>query len=237
MKKQIGISLEAITILLFTIHMSAAGVVIEQQMKDKEGKATQVVLYCSEDQLRTDHPESGLTTILDFKGDQILLIDHHSKGYLLMKLSQWEKEVAKELKKNNPAIRLKERVIMVKRAGETANLNGVNTEKIQVFADGELIEEHWVAKDIDMGEADRVMEKATQELSKEFQPELKEGQEIHKKVKPYGFSVLVKDYTITHGLGAIDILEVKKIERKELKDEVFLPPKGYEKIVPQPLKK
>jgi hypothetical protein len=237
MKKQIGISLEAITILLFTIHMSAAGVVIEQQMKDKEGKATQVVLYCSEDQLRTDHPESGLTTILDFKGDQILLIDHRSKGYLLMKLSQWEKEMAKELNKNNPAIRPKERVITVKRFGETVNLNGVNTEKIQVFADGELIEEHWVAKDIDMGEADRVMEKATQELSKGFQPELKEGQEIYKKVKPYGFSVLVKDYTITHGLGAIDILEVKKIERKELKDEVFLPPEGYEKIVPQPLKK
>jgi hypothetical protein len=184
MKKQIAISLGVITILLFTVHRSAAGVVIEQQMKDKEGNATQVVLYCSEDQLRTDHPESGLTTILDFKGDQILLIDHRSKGYLLMKLSQWEKEVAKELKKNNPAIRPKERVIAVKRFGETANLNGVNAEKIQVFADGELIEEH-CGQDIDMGG------RRHGKGYSGFQcfAELKEDRRSI-KVKPYGFSVL-----------------------------------------------
>jgi hypothetical protein len=29
------------------------------------------------------------------------------------------------------------------------------------------------------------------------------------------------------------VLEVKKIEKKELKDEVFLPPRGYQRIVPK----
>jgi hypothetical protein len=42
---------------------------------------------------------------------------------------------------------------------------------------------------------------------------------------------------MTHGLGGIDRVEVKKIEKRDLKDEVFLPPVGYQKIVPEPPKK
>jgi hypothetical protein len=48
---------------------------------------------------------------------------------------------------------------------------------------------------------------------------------------------LVKDHEITYGLRAIDRVEVKKIEKKELKDDVFLPPAGYQRIVPEPSKK
>jgi hypothetical protein len=42
---------------------------------------------------------------------------------------------------------------------------------------------------------------------------------------------------MTYGLGGIDALEVKKLEKKELKDEVFLPPSGYQRIMPEPSKK
>ena len=42
---------------------------------------------------------------------------------------------------------------------------------------------------------------------------------------------------MTHGLGAIDRVEVKKMEKKELEKELFLPPSGYQKIVPEPSKK
>jgi hypothetical protein len=42
---------------------------------------------------------------------------------------------------------------------------------------------------------------------------------------------------VTHGLGAIDRVEVKRMEKKELKGDVFLPPAGYQKIVPNPEKK
>ena len=94
-----------------------------------------------------------------------------------------------------------------------------------------------MTKDVDMSEVDRVMEKASQGFSKEFRSELKEGQEIQKRLKPYGFSILIKDYTVTHGLGAVDVLEIKKIEQKELEEGVFLPPSGYERIVPQPPQK
>jgi hypothetical protein len=235
--KKIALIICTTLVTLLPMPISYAGVVIDQRVKDREGKATQVILYCSGTQLRTDHMESGLTTIMDFKGDRIILIDHPSKNYLSMKLSVWEKEIAKQLKKDPLPLRPKDRGITMRRLGETAILNGFKTEKIQILADGELIEEHWMTKDIDMGEVDRVMEKATQGFSKEFRSEIREGQEIQKKLKPYGFSILVKDYTLTHGLGAIDVLEIKKIEQKDLKEEVFSPPSGYERVMPQPPKR
>jgi len=76
-----------------------------------------------------------------------------------------------------------------------------------------------------------------QRFSKDFRIEMKEGREIYEKLKPYGFPILIKDYTMTHGLGAIDRVEVKKMEKKELEKELFLPPSGYQKIVPEPSKK
>jgi len=42
---------------------------------------------------------------------------------------------------------------------------------------------------------------------------------------------------MTYGLGAIDRVEVRKMEKKELEKEVFLPPAGYQKIVPESSKK
>jgi len=210
-----------------------AGVVIEQVMKDREGRPSKVILYFSENQLRTDHPEAGLTTIMDFKGDRMIMVDHRSKNYVEIKFSQWEKEVAEHLKKEFPGIQPKARRIIVRRAGETATINGFRTEKVQVFADGELIEENWVTRDVEMGEIEKVMERVAQGFSKDFRSEMKEGKEIYEKLKFYGFPILVKDYTITYGLGPIDILEVKKLERKELKDEIFLPPVDYQRIVPE----
>ncbi len=63
---------------------------------------------------------------------------------------------------------------------------------------------------------------------------MREDREIYEKLKPFGFPVLIKDYTMTYGLGAIDRVEVKKIEKKELKGEVFLPPTDYLRIIPAP---
>jgi len=227
----------SLTVLLLMVQLSMAGTVIEQQVKDRDERPTQVILYFSGNQLRTDHPESGMATILDFKNDQIVLIDHRSKNYLSMKLSQWEKQTAIQLKKDNPAGQPKERVITVRGLGEIAMVNGYKTEKVQVLADGEVIEEHSMTKDIDMNEVDRIMEIGAQGLSTEARSQLKEGREIHRKLKPYGFSIRVTDYTTTTDRKGIDVLEVKKIERKELKPEVFQPPAGYQKITPPPAKK
>jgi hypothetical protein len=214
-----------------------AGVIIEQMMKDMEGRASKVVLYYAEEKFRTDDGEKGLTTIIDFQGDRMIMIDHRSKHYIQIKFSQWKKEVAERLKKEIPGIKPKRRKIIIKKTGETATLNGFHTEKVQVFADEELIEENWMTRDVEMKELEKVMEKVARGFSKEFQIEMKEGQEIYEKLRPYGYPILVKDYAMTYGLGSIDVLEVKKMEKRELKDEVFLPPAGYQKIVPEPSKK
>jgi hypothetical protein len=66
---------------------------------------------------------------------------------------------------------------------------------------------------------------------------MKEGREIYEKLKPHGFPILIKDYTLTYGLKASDVAEVKKIERKELKDEIFLPAPNYQRIIPEKPKK
>jgi hypothetical protein len=237
MSRRIPMVGSSLTVLLLMVQLSLAGTVIEQQVKDRDERPTQVILYFSGNQLRTDHPESGMATILDFKNDQIVLIDHRSKNYLSMKLSQWEKQAAVQLKKGNPAGQPKERVITVRGLGEIAMVNGYRTEKVQVLADGEVIEEHSMTKDIDMNEVDRIMEMGAQGLSTEARSQLKEGREILRKLKPYGFSIRVRDYTTTNDRKGIDVLEVKKIERKELKPEVFHPPAGYQKITPPPAKK
>jgi hypothetical protein len=224
-------------LLILISQKSVAGVMIEEQVKSKEGRSSTVFLYYSESQLRTDHPESGLTTIMDFKENRMVMVDHRSKSYVEVKLSQWEKDVAEQLKKEIPGIKPEERKITVKKTGESATINGFKTEKIQVFAGGELIEDHWVTRDADLKDVEKVMDWAAQGFSKEFRSEMKEGQEIYTKLKPYGFPIQIKDYSITYGLKPIDVMEVKRIERKELKDDTFSPPSGYVRITPQPSKK
>jgi hypothetical protein len=88
-----------------------------------------------------------------------------------------------------------------------------------------------------MKEIDQVMDRVAQGFSKDFSREMKEGREIYEKLKPYGFPILIKDYTTTYGLGPMDRLEVKKIEKRELKEELFLPPADYQKIIPKGSKK
>src|SRR4030042_274358 len=209
-----------------------AGVVIEEAHKDREGRGSIVLRYFSEDRFRTDHPEGGLTMIIDFKKDWMVMIDHRSKSFVEVKYSQWQREVAKQLKQDLPGIQPRVRKITLTRSGETATINGFQTEKVQIYADGELIEENWVTRDVVVKDLEKVMDKVAQGFLKEFRMEMKEGREIYEKLKAYGFPILVKDYTMTYGLGGINVLEVTRFEKKELKGEVFLPPGGYERVIP-----
>jgi hypothetical protein len=230
-----GLLVTFLSILAF--HESMAGVVAEQVVRDREGSPSKVLLYFSDDRFRTDHPESGLTTVLDFKEDRFVMIDHRSKSYVEIKLSQWEKEMARRLKQEFPGVKPKERKIVVRRTWRKAVINGFQTEQIEILAGGELLEENWVTRNKETELIEKVMDRVARGFSKDFRLETKEGQEIYEKLKPYGFPILVKDYTITYGLAAIDRVEIKKMEERELKDEIFLPPAGYQRIVPETLKK
>jgi len=227
-----------IAVLLLEVHGEClAGVVVEQVVRDRDGSPAKVFLYFSDYRFRTDHQEEGLTTIMDFKEDRLVMMDHRSKSYVEVKLSQWEREVARRLKQEMPGVKPKEKKIIVRKTGRTAVINGYQTEQIEIWAEDERIEENWVTRDVEMKEIEQVMDRVAQGFSKDFRLEMKEGKEIYEKLKPHGFPILIKDYTITYGLGAIDRVEVKKMEKKELKDEVFLPPANYQKIVPKPERK
>jgi hypothetical protein len=165
------------------------------------------------------------------------MIDHRSKNYVEVKLSQWEREVARRLKQESPEVRPKERKIVVRKTGKTSTINGFQTEQIEILAGGELIEENWVTRSVEMREVEHVMDRVAQGFSKDFGLGTKEGREIYEKLKSHGFPILIKDYTMTYGLGAIDRMEVKKIEKKELKNDIFLPPAGYQKVIPEAPKK
>jgi hypothetical protein len=226
--------------ILFFIGMAQecpADVIIEQVVRDTDGRASKVLLYYSEDRFRTDRPEIGLTTIIDFKGDRMVMIDHRSKNYVEVPFSRWEKEVAEGLKKSAPRMKTKPRKITVQKTGETQVINGFKTEKILVYGDRELIEEDWTTRDVEMKEVEKVMGKVAKGFSKDFKLEMMEGREIYEKLKPHGYSILVKDHSKTYGLGGLDVLEVKKLEKKELGDDVFRPPADYNRIIPEPSKK
>ncbi|MBM4308578.1 MAG: DUF4412 domain-containing protein [Deltaproteobacteria bacterium] len=221
----------------FLIQECWAGMVIQELHRDTDGRMNRVTRYYSGDQFRTDHPEGGISTIIDFKGDRIVMIDHTSRSYVDIKFSRWEKEVAERLRKSMPEIKPKERRIIVRGTGEKALINGFQTEKVEIRADGEIIEENWMTRDVDMKEVEKVMERVAKGFSKDFKVEMKEGREIYEKLKPYGIPILIRDYTLTYGLGPVNVMEVRIIEKKDLGSEVFLPPVGYQRIIPETPKK
>ena len=90
-----------------------------------------------------------------------------------------------------------------------------------------------MTRDVDFREVEKVMERAAKGFAKDFKVEMKEGREIYEKLKPYGIPILIKDYTLTYGLGPINVMEVRRIEKKDLGGEVFLPPAGYQRIIPE----
>ena len=223
-----------IFLLMLTLTLGfqecVAGVVVYQVMKDREGGTSNVVVFYSGERIRTDSVEGGLTTVMDFKEDRMLMIDHRSKKYVEVKLSRWEREMMDRIKKESHGAKPKAKKISVKKTGEQAVINGFQTEKIQVFADRDLIEEDWMTRDVDMAEVEKVMERVAQGFSRDYKMEMHEGREIYENLKPHGFPILVKDYSMAQGLP-LDVLEVKKWERKDLGEELFHSPQGYERIV------
>ncbi len=220
-----------ITLFFLMSERGMAGIIIEQVRREADGSASKIILYFSGYQFRTDHPEGGSSIVIDFKGDRMVMVDHRSKNYLEIKFSQWEKEVAENLKRSMPKIKPKERKINVMRTGEKALINGFRTERVDILADGELIEENWVTKDVDLEEVEKVMEKVAQSFSKYFRLEMKEGREIYEKLKPYGIPIMIKDHSMSYGLGGINVLEVIRLEKRELEDSMFMPPEGYKKVM------
>jgi hypothetical protein len=220
----------AVLLILFHFGECTAGVIIEQVLKDRDGLSSRIMLSFSGQRVRTDDLDRGLTTIMDFKADRMIMIDHKAKNFVEVKFSDWEREMAQRLKEDFNSIPGKHRKIVVARTGQTATMNGFRTERIDVSADGELIEENWVTREVDLSEIDTVMERLSAMFSREFRSEVREGREIYERVRAFGVPVLIKDHAMTHGLGAIDVLEIKRVQKREIKEQAYLAPEGYDRI-------
>ncbi len=221
-----------VSLILFNVaEVCWGGMVVEELHRDIEGRMGRIVRYFTDDRFRTDHIEGKVSTIIDFRGDRMVMIDHSSRSYVEIPFSRWEKEVAAKLKQTAPDINPRGRRIVVQKTGDKAIINGFQTEKVEILADGELIEENWMTRDVDLREVERVMEKVARSFAKEFKSEMKEGREIFERLRSYGLPILVKDYTLSYGLGGITVMEVQKIEKKDLREEIFLSPSDYQRII------
>jgi len=90
------------------------------------------------------------------------------------------------LKQESPEVRPKERKIVVRKTGKTSTINGFQTEQIEILAGGELIEENWVTRNVEMREVEHVMDRVAQGFSKDFGLGTKEAGRFMRNSNPMG---------------------------------------------------
>lgn len=203
-----------------------AGTVIDQDMTDVWGKKSGLLLYYSKKRLRIDQKDGKLSTIMDFKKDRIVILDHTTKSYIAYPLSSWGEQVSKKIA---PQEKHPKRKIRVESTGEEAEINGFKTKQIQVFINGVLFQDIWVTQDVDLEEMLGVIKKGMGRPSGLSREEMEEKEEIYKKVKETGFPILTTEYRQVFGKTLKDITEVKRIVTQNLDSRLFAPPKGYTK--------
>lgn len=201
-----------------------AGTVIDQNMTDVWGKKSGLVLYYSKKRLRIDQKDGRLSTIIHFRNDRILILDHTSKTYIAHPLSKWQKQVSQKIGRRETGPK---RDIRVVPTGAEKNINGFETKHIQVFIDGVLFQDIWATQDVDLEEMFTAIKKGLGRLSGSSQAEMEEKEEIYQKVKESGFPILTTEYQAVFGKTLKEITEVKQIETRKLSSKLFAAPRDY----------
>jgi len=204
----------------------SAGTVIDQDMTDLWGKKSGSVLFYSKNRLRVDQKDGKLSTIMDFRKNRILILDHPSKTYIAYPFSKWEKQVSEKLGSRK---RVRKREIRVEPTGDQKRINGFTTRQIRVFIDGILFQDNWVTQDVDLEEMLDAVRKGAGPLSGFSRAELEEKEEIYHKIKEWGFPILTTEYQTVYGKTLKEITEIKRIETRRLNSRLFNPPGGYTK--------
>jgi len=209
--------------IVLTAQEGLAGVMIDQVMKDREGGLRGHPLFFGE-RLRTDDVDHGLTTIMDFKGDRMVMVDHRAKNYIEVKFSQWEKEVAEQFKKDllpfSPG-----------RGGSSSG--GGRDSHDQWFSHGEgggVCRRGADRGELDdpgrdMSEIEKVMERVSRDSHRSFGARWPREGRSTRNLNPTGFRSSSKTLPSPRSEG-MSVLEVKKLEQKELSEELFLPPRA-----------
>ena len=213
-------------ILLLSGRALKAGTVIDQEMTDIWGKQGGSLLFYSKKKLRIDQKDGRLSTIMDFKNDQIVILDHGSKSYVEYPFSLWEKQVSQKIDSRTR----QKREIRVEPTGAEKNINGFMTRQIQIFIDGVLFQDTWVTQDVDLGEMLETIKEVSR-LSSSSKADVKEKEEIYHKIKKWGFPIFTTEYRRFSGKILTEITEVKGIETRNLSTDLFTPPREFIKRV------
>jgi hypothetical protein len=202
------------------------GTVIDQDMIDIWGKKTGSVLFYSGKRLRVDQKDGKLSTIMDFKKNRIIILDHVTKSYVEYPFSTWEQQVSKALTRQDKP---HQREIRVEPTGAERDINGFKTRQIQVFIDGVLFQDDWVTRDVNLEDMLNAIKGATNRLSGLSNAEREENEEIYRKIKAWGFPILTSEYREVFGKTLKEIIEVRGVEEQRLNPDLFLPPSRYTK--------
>ncbi len=224
MKKKRFIIWGLVIVGMFILSEGAvkAGTVIDQEMTDIWGKQGGSLLFYSKKKLRIDQKDGRLSTIMDFKNDQIVILDHASKSYVEYPFSLWEKQVSQKIEPRNR----QKREIRVEPTGAEKHVNGFMTRQIQIFIDGVLFQDTWVTQDVDLEEMLETIKEVSR-LSSSSKADVKEKEEIYQRIKKWGFPIFTTEYRRFSGKTLTEITEVKGIKTRNLGSDVFTPPRGY----------
>ena len=232
----------AILILAWAIPTSAGWLILEKS----EGELS--TLYYQNNQVRDESGES--TTIMDLIKSRLILVNTEAKTYwtgpvsdMLKMRDQAMRMMQDQLKQMPPEQRAQAEKVMqdamgppnapapevtVKNTGESATINGLKTNKYEIWVDGHLIEEQWVAPAIDLAQEldikklqrmNSVFAQASGENSYESDPAV---QELWSKGYP------VK--TVQHLNGETLVREVVLAHKELLSASLFAVPEGYQRV-------
>ena len=225
-KRAVFCGLAVLTMLVLPETVCKAGTVIDQDMIDQWGKETGSVLFYSKKRLRIDQKDGKLSTIMDFKKDRIVILDHVSKSYIEYPFSTWEELVSQQIGTQKER---KKREIRVESTGAEKEINGFKTIQINVFMDDFLTQDNWVTKDVDLDDMLRTLKQSVDRLSGISEAEREENEEIYQNVKKWGFPILTTEYRRFSGETLKEVTEIKSIETRKLGNDIFTPPKQYRK--------
>lgn len=216
-------------ILFLSESAARAGTVMDQDMIDIWGKKSGLVLFYSKRRLRIDQKDGRLSTIMDFRRDRIVILDHASKSYIEYPFSRWEKQVSQRMGGKKAAQR---KEIRVEPTGAEKVINGFKTRQIRVFINGVLFQESWVTRDVDLEEMFRAIRKGVGRPSGFSKTEMEEKEEIYHKISESGFPILTTEYRQFSGKTLKKVTEVKRITTQRLSNRLFTPPGGYTRRSP-----
>ena len=206
-----------------------AGTVIDQNMIDVWGKKSGLVLFYSKKRLRIDQKDGKLSTIMDFRKDRIVILDHPSRTYVSYPFSWWEKQVSQKIQGDQ---RTQSREIRVESTGAERLINGFKTRQIHVFIDNALIQDCWVTQDVNLEEMFTAIKEGVGRLTGLSEAEMAEKEEIYRKIIGWGFPILTHEYQQIGQSTLREIAIVNRVETRMLTKGLFGPPRGYKQRTP-----